>query len=1446
MMRSALLALSCVALSAAPLPAQTPRPIKVLFLGDNGHHHPAERYRQIQPVLAARGINLVYTDRAEALNPKTLAGYDGLLVYANTDAITPDQEKALLDFVAAGKGFIPVHCASYCFRNSEKYVALVGAQFQRHGTGTFRTTPARADHPILKDYSGFESWDETYVHTRHNDQGRTVLEYREEGGRKEPWTWVRTHGKGRVFYTAWGHDERTWGNPGFQNLLERGIRWAVGGDPAAAGPFTDRVAMTPRRTDVKPLEYVDAKVPFYPAGRQWGVTGEPLTKMQKPLDPAESVKHVVTPVGFEVKLVAGDPDIYRPICMNWDERGRLWVAETVDYPNDRQSAGKGHDRLVICEDTDGDGKADKFTVFADRLSIPTGFTFYKGGVIVVQAPHTLYLRDTRGDGKADERRILFSGWGTADTHAGPSNLRYGLDNWVYGMVGYSGFNGTVGGEYLRFGQGFFRFRPDGSKLEFLRSTNNNSWGVGFSEEGVLFGSTANGNPSVYLPVPNRYYERVRGWSSGVLAGIAGNAPIHPITDKVRQVDFHGHFTAAAGHALYTARAYPRLYWNRTAFVCEPTGHLVATFPIQPEGAGYRSRNAWNLLASDDEWTSPIMAEVGPDGSVWVIDWYNYIVQHNPTPAGFKTGKGQAYETPLRDKTHGRIYRLVYKGAKAHRPLGLADGPPEKLVETLRNDNMLWRLHAQRLLVERGKRDVVPALVELVRDKSVDEIGLNAGIIHALWTLHGLRALDGSHPAATAAAVAALKHQSAGVRRNAALVLPAKETSVRAIRDAGLLQDPEPQVRLAALLALADMPHSPFAAGAVGSAVTGNEAMLQDPVLRDAATSAAASHDAEFLRALTVWHWRTQSLDNVAALIERVAEHHARGAPVKTVGSLLEALPGAIRPVQAAVIAGLARGWPKDRPPQPDAKAEQALAGLAAKLPVDARGQLLVLAERWGSKALEKYAGQIASSLLAEVRNEKEADAARAAAAGRLIGFRPADGKAVKQLLGLVTPRTSPELARGILEAVGRSEAPSAGADLARLLPSLTPGVRPAAVRVLLGRAAWTASLLDALEKGLVPLTELSLEQKQALAAHPSGPVAERARKLLARGGGLPSADRQKVVDELMPLTKRGGDPALGKLVFKTHCAKCHTHGGEGAKIGPDLTGMAVHPKEHLLVEIMDPSRSVEGNFRQYVVTTKDGQVLNGLLASESKTAVELVDAEAKKHTILREDIDELQATAKSLMPDGFEKQLSAADVVNLLEFLTQRGKYLPLPLEKAATAVSTRGMFYSEASPVERLVFDDWGPKTFAGVPFRLVDPQGAKVPNVVLLYGPQGKLPPRMPRSVSLPCNAPAKAIHLLGGVSGWGWPLGKKGSVSLIVRLHYADGKAEDHPLKNGEELADYIRRWDVPGSKFAFDLHGRQLRYLAIYPRRAEIIQTIELVKGPDRTAPVVMAVTVETAR
>jgi type 1 glutamine amidotransferase len=359
-------------------------PIRVLFLGDKGHHQPAARFAQLEPVLAPRGIEMTSTERLEDLDPAVLAKYDALAVYANIGDLSAAQEAAILAYVRGGKGLVPLHCASFCFRNSPAWIDLVGAQFQKHGGGEFRTTILAAEHPVMKGFGGFTSWDETYVHTKHNDRGRTVLEERVEGDHHEPWTWVRQEGKGRVFYTAWGHDQRTWGHPGFHNLVERGIRFASGRDPAAAGPYVDRPAMTkpPAGGDpavaassgehpvmtrppagLRPFEYQPANVPFYKPGGARKANDQIVT-MQKPLDPEESRRHAITPSGFRIDLFASEPLLEgKPLAMAFDGDGAVFVAESVDYPNDLveppkndpTAAVEGHDRIVKLTDTDGDG-----------------------------------------------------------------------------------------------------------------------------------------------------------------------------------------------------------------------------------------------------------------------------------------------------------------------------------------------------------------------------------------------------------------------------------------------------------------------------------------------------------------------------------------------------------------------------------------------------------------------------------------------------------------------------------------------------------------------------------------------------------------------------------------------------------------------------------------------------------------------------------------------------------------------------------------------------------------------------------------------------------------------------------------------------------------------------------------------------------------------------------
>lgn len=824
---------------------QPPRRIEVLFLGhDSEHHNSAQLMPMLASALSKEGINLTYTDQIADLNPEKLEPYDALMLYANYDEINPSQEKALLNFVKEGKGFIPVHCASFCFQNSPEYIDLVGGQFQQHDTGTFVASIVQKNHPAMEGVTEFSTWDETYVHQKQSDD-RTILMERVAEDHREPWTWTKTYGDGRVFYTAYGHDERTWSQPGFHRLMQQGILWAVG-EPVKS-------LWQAYQKDMPSLTYKEMPgIPNYEKRN-------PPPQFQEPLSPEESKKLIQVPVGFTLELFASEPDIINPVAMEWDERGRLWVIETVDYPNTvRNQDGVGDDRIKICEDTDGDGKADKFTVFAEQLNIPTSLVFARGGVIISQAPHLLFLKDTDGDDKADLRQELISGWGTFDTHAGPSNLQYGIDNWIWGTVGYSGFKGTISGKYYEFSQGLYRFTPDASRFEYITPTSNNTWGLGFTESFDVFGSTANNTHSVYMGIPNRYYEGVEGLSAQGSKKIDGHYAMHPITEKVRQVDVFGGFTAASGHNFYTARSYPATYWKRMALVCEPTGHLLHMAMIEKQGAGFIEKDGWNLLASTDEWVAPVEAKVGPDGAVWVLDWYNFIVQHNPTPTpergGYeaKTGEGNAYVNPLRDKSHGRVWRIVYKDAPPYQPVTLSREHPEQWVDVLKNDNLFWRTTAQRLLVERGGIEVLPALYKLINRKTTGEHADNPAAIHALWTLHGLGVLDDSNEEAYKVAISALHHPAPGVRKAAVQVLPRTPWANRAILQSQVLHDADPHTRLAAILAVADMEPSE-ALGQRLYRMSMEDSVRQDAWLSQAVYVAAAKHASGFSKAFLAAH-----------------------------------------------------------------------------------------------------------------------------------------------------------------------------------------------------------------------------------------------------------------------------------------------------------------------------------------------------------------------------------------------------------------------------------------------------------------------------------------------------------------------------------------------------------------------------------------------------------------
>ncbi len=837
--------------------------IDVLFLGgpSGGSHDAPARATQVIEHLQNRGIDVVYTDRKDDLTEDVLHRYDAWMLFDNRSNLTDEQEQSLLDFVRNGGGFVGLHSASACFTDSTEFIRLLGGQFQEHGYGQMTTNWEQPDHPVFTGIdSPIEVEDETYRHLNLQDENKVLATA--AGGdysadENEPWTWVRENddhvGDGRVFYTAWGHGPQPWSQPGFKKLVENALRWTSGNEDTISADDT---------TTLSNLAFSDADVPYYPADGNDTVppevgSGMDWNRMQEPLSPEGTAERVLTPNGFGLEYFVTEETLPDGVTGNildfdFDERGRCYLAMSRDYPN---AVAEGGDSIVIAEDTDGDGQADSFTVFADGLSVPNSIAVAYGGVYVANTGNTesegamLFLEDTNDDDRVDETTVLFSGFGNGDTHAGPNELVVGVDNWLWGQVGYSGFSGSVGGTQHDFSSAIYRFRPDGSELQVLGNLPGNQAGLGFDEEGLAFASAATtGQPSNYLAIPGPQYDSIDSMSSsGYTQLISDSNRFLPVTDRVRQVDQHGGYTAAAGQTVYTARQYPEKYWNRATMVSDGTGHLLGCFFKRPDGAGFTAHNPHNVASSTDAWFSPTYSKVGPDGNVWFADLYEYVYQHNPTPSGFENGEGNAYETVLRDKQYTRLPRLVY-GDDGGQQLDLGDADADALLEALSHDNMFWRRTAQRLLVERGETDVVADLTDLVSSATGDQLGIAKGAVHALWTLKGLGVFDENPDTdAIRAAADALGHDSAAVRMTAARVLPPTIPRRDGILENGLLGDDNPRVRMWALLGLAETPSSETAGEAIYEMISAAE-NAGDDVLVDAASIAGASHPDGFISA----------------------------------------------------------------------------------------------------------------------------------------------------------------------------------------------------------------------------------------------------------------------------------------------------------------------------------------------------------------------------------------------------------------------------------------------------------------------------------------------------------------------------------------------------------------------------------------------------------------------
>ena len=534
--------------------------------------------------------------------------------------------------------------------------------------------------------------------------------------------------------------------------------------------------------------------------------------IQSALPPEQSVNCTQVPAGFKVEMWGSELDAGNMKSLQsytFDERGRVWAVETFDYPNVILDPFSGHDRIVILEDTDGDHVVDKQTVFVTGLNIPQGIEWTPQGIVIGMAPHVVLFEDKNGDDKADDPKgkILYTGFKKADTHGAITNLRYGMDNWLYADIGYNG--GTVNG--VNFGSGIVRMKMDGTKFEYVGPTaGGNSAGFGMMEDGQLFGVGATGGGNTHSQ-----HDVIPGVACAQISAY-GNA-FKAVTKDLVQGDQAGGFTAATSHEIYTARLFPKDYWDRAAFVGDGTGHLVNVDFLDQNGSTWTSKRVDatpNIFASTDAWTAPISTRVGPDGAVWVLDWYTYIYLHNGMGP---SGAGDAFEDPtlpyrsLRDRTRERFYRVLPADGKVDAILDLSKATTDQLVAALGHSNLLWRLQAQKSLIKKvtlqADKDKLETTLAGILQKSwaKDDAGIDGLALHALWTAEGFGFLA-AHPTTWDPILKALLlHPSPAVRMNVAKAMPRTAASAMAIRDQGTVNATEAHVRLWAMIALAQMP-----------------------------------------------------------------------------------------------------------------------------------------------------------------------------------------------------------------------------------------------------------------------------------------------------------------------------------------------------------------------------------------------------------------------------------------------------------------------------------------------------------------------------------------------------------------------------------------------------------------------------------------------------------------
>jgi len=957
-------------------------------------------------------------------------------------------------------------------------------------------------------------------------------------------------------------------------------------------------------------------------------------------DPELERKTFQLPPGFEVNLFAADPQLAKPIQMNFDARGRLWVACSETYPQ-IEPGKKANDKIIVLEDTNNDGKADKTTVFADGLFIPTGIEPGDGGVYVANSTELLHIEETK-EGKAGKRKVLLSGFGTEDTHHIIHSFRWGHDGCLYfnqSIYIHSHIETPYGVRRLNAG-GIWQFRPETMRLEVFARGWVNSWGHHFDRFGQSFATDGAYGEGINYVLPGAYYVSAVG-AARILPGLNPGQP------------------KQCGLEIVGGRHLPD-DWQENFITCDFRGHRVNRFSLKDDGAGYISQQLPDLIRSTHPAFRPIDVKMGPDGAIYIADWYNPIIQHGEVD----------FRDPRRDKTHGRIWRITAKGRPLAPKPNLVGATTRELLEHLKSPEGWTRHFAKRVLKERGITKEVEALADWIIALDWKNPANEPFLLEALWVYQSLNIVEPD----------LLKHllRAKDHRARAAAVRVLSNWQDR-VKDAGALLDAaigddHPRVRLEAVRACALSPSLASAERAMKA--------LDKPVdrwLEYALWLTARELEAEWMPILregklpfggNVQHLlfalqAVNSRDAAPSLARLVKDEKLSVEQRVELLKLLAAIGG---PAELSIVLDMAVDADREFP-KVSSELLNALLSSARLRSVRASGDLRRLARFFDSKSPENMA--LAASLVGAWKaGELQKNLMEVATIARLPNIRLA---CMESLADLGTPAAREFLLQAAkysdedslkvrtpaVLALCRLDVNLAASHAVSVLADLEANDGAEIFSAFLERKNGPAALASALTGKKLPADVAKVGMRTVRL---SGKNAPELVAVLAKAGALESPKRTLSPAEMKQFiadVQAKGDPARGEAVFRRAdmlCFKCHSIGGAGGQVGSDILSLGTSAQlEYIVDSVLQPNKNVKEGYNALKVDLKDGRQIVGIKLRETPAELVLRDAEDREVVVPKNKIDET-ANAGSLMPEGLIDPLTRNELVDLVRFLSELGK----------------------------------------------------------------------------------------------------------------------------------------------------------------------------------------------